>query len=109
MNYVSRGRGDAEASGRWCILGTVIVQTRPATRGDTRFLAWVMQEAGRSHLESGLFEFLLPDAEKRLAFLDAVSNADARSFFHHENFLVAEIDGRQAAALSGYEPAVAAP
>ncbi len=85
------------------------VQIRPADRGDTRFLVWVMQEAARSHLEKGILDLCIPDDGKRLEFLDAAAHGDARSFFHYENFLVAEIDGRQAAALSGYEPAVASP
>ena len=84
-------------------------RVRPAERGDSRFLVWVMQEAARSHLDKGVMDLALPDDEQRWAFLDAASNADARSFFRYENFLVAEIDGRQVAALSGYEPMVAMP
>ncbi len=85
------------------------VKIRPADRGDTRFLVWVIQEAARSHLEKGIMDLVLPDDEKRLAFLDTVSHAEARSFFRYENFLVAEFDGRQVAALSAYEPAIAIP
>ncbi len=85
------------------------VQIRPADRGDTRFLVWVIQEAARSHLEKGIMDLIIPDDAKRLEFLDAVSHGDRRSFFRYENFLVAEIDGRQVAGLSGYEPAVATP
>jgi ribosomal protein S18 acetylase RimI-like enzyme len=87
----------------------VDVRIRPADRGDTHFLVWVIQEAARSHLEKGIMDLALPDDEKRLAFLDEVSRAEARSFFRYENFLVAEIDGRQVAALSAYEPAIAIP
>jgi len=87
----------------------VDVRLRPADRGDTHFLVWVIQEAARSHLEKGIMDLALPDGEKRLAFLDAVSNAEARSFFRYENFLVAEFDGRQVAALSAFEPAIAIP
>ncbi len=85
------------------------VRIRPADRGDTRFLVWVIQEAARSHLEKGIMDLILPDDQKRLAFLDAASHADVPSFFRYKNFLVAEIDGRQVAALSGYEPAIATP
>ena len=85
------------------------VSIRPADRGDTRFLVWVVQEAARSHLEKGVLDLAVPDDEKRLAFLDAVSHAEARSFFRYDNFLVAEIDGRQVAALSAFEPAIATP
>jgi translation initiation factor 4G len=87
----------------------VNVRIRPADRGDTRFLVWVMQEAARSHLEKGILDLVVPDDEKRLAFLDEVCHSDTLSFFHYTNFLVAEIDGRQAAGLSGYEPAIASP
>ena len=37
------------------------IDIRPAERGDTRFLAWVMQEAGRSHLPKGIFDVAIPD------------------------------------------------
>ena len=43
------------------------VKIRPADRGDTRFLVWVIQEAARSHLEKGVMDLALPDDEKRLA------------------------------------------
>ncbi len=48
------------------------VQIRPADRGDTRFLVWVIQEAARSHLEKGIIDLLVPDDAKRLAFLTSV-------------------------------------
>jgi translation initiation factor 4G len=85
------------------------LRIRQADRGDTRFLAWVIQEAARSHLEWGVMDMAIPDDEQRWAYLDAALHADARSFFHHTNFLVAEIDGRHVAALSGYEPKIAVP
>jgi translation initiation factor 4G len=81
------------------------VEIRPADRGDTRFLAWVMQAAARSHLPRGIWDVAIPDARARLDYLDALLGADTISFCHHSRFLVAEIDGRQAAALSAYEPA----
>ena len=77
---------------------------RPADRGDSRFVAWVIQEAARSHLERGIWDVALPDDARRSDFLDALARADARSFCHHRGFLIAEVDGRAAAALSGYEP-----
>jgi len=85
------------------------VRVREAEPGDTRFLAWVMQAAGRSHLPRGIWDVALPDDAERLDYLNALLGARAVSFCHHTNFLVAEIDGRQAAALSGYEPAVHLP
>jgi ribosomal protein S18 acetylase RimI-like enzyme len=86
---------------------TEAVRIRDADPGDVRFLAWVMQEAARSHLERGIWDFAFPDASLRIDFLAALAAAEGRSFFHHAGFLVAEIDGRAAAALSGYEPRLA--
>ncbi len=80
------------------------VEIRPADRGDTRFLAWVMQAAARSHLPRGIWDAAIPEDRARLDYLEALLSAETVSFCHHSRFLVAEIDGRQAAALSGYEP-----
>ena len=81
------------------------IEIRPADRGDTRFLAWVIQEAARSHLEFGITDFMLPDARQRIDFLDAMSRTPTRSLFHFSRFLVAETGGRPVAALSGYDGA----
>ncbi len=83
------------------------LRIRDAEPGDVRFIAWVMQEAARSHLERGIWDFAFPDAAQRIDFLAALASAEAPSFFQHAGFLVAEIDGRAAAALSGYEPRLA--
>jgi translation initiation factor 4G len=77
---------------------------RPATEDDVRFLAWVQQEAARSHLPYGFWDlaFIGPD-EWRLPLIERLVRAQARSFCHWSNFLIAEVDGQPAAALSGYE------
>ncbi len=64
-----------------------------------------MQTAARSHLPLGIWDVAIPDARPRLDYLDALLGSETVSFCHHSRFLVAEVDGRQAAALSGYEPA----
>ncbi len=81
-------------------------RVRPADRGDTRFVAWVIQEAARSHLEKGFWDVALTDEARRIDFLEALARSDARSFCHYRGFLIAEVDGRPAAALSGYEPRI---
>lgn len=77
---------------------------RPARLSDLPFLAWVQQEAARSHLPSGFWDLAFPgpDAD-RLRLIERIARADARSFCHWTRFLVAEVDGQPAAALSGYE------
>ena len=83
------------------------LRIRSADRGDSRFVAWVIQEAARSHLPAGVWDFALPDPDRRIDFLDALASAEARSFFSYQGFLIAELDGSPASALSGYEPAKA--
>jgi translation initiation factor 4G len=84
---------------------------RPARADDAAFLAWVMLAASRSHLPRGLWDLMLdaPDGEC-LAFLEKLALAEPGTFCHWSGFVVAEVDGHPAAALSGYDPgAVAEP
>ena len=70
------------------------VGTRPATAEDAPFLAWVMQEAGRSHLEKGIWVVMLPgDDEQRLEFVAELATTETLHFCHWSRFLVAEVDG----------------
>ena len=79
---------------------------RPATLADTPFLAWVQQEASRSHLPFGFWDVAIPGPDEyRLRIIERVSRAEARSFAHWSRFLVAEVDGQAAAGLSAYDDA----
>ncbi|MFN8544790.1 MAG: GNAT family N-acetyltransferase [Candidatus Binatia bacterium] len=79
---------------------------RPATRDDVPFLAWVQQEAARSHLPFGFWDIAFPGPDEyRLRLVEAVCAAEAISFCHWSRFLVAEVDGEPAAALSADDEA----
>src|SRR5262249_50335340 len=82
---------------------------RAATEDDAPFLAWVQQEASRSHLPFGFWDLAIPGPDEfRLPVIEKICRAQARSFCHWSGFLVAEVDGRPAAGLSGYErPSIA--
>ena len=54
------------------------LRIRDAEPGDVRFIAWVMQEAARSHLERGIWDFAFPDAAQRIDFLAALASAGKR-------------------------------
>ena len=86
------------------------IHIRPAVESDVPFLAWVQQEAARSHLPQGFWDLAFPGPEAdRLRIVGRLCKASARSFCHWTGFLVAEADGRAAAALSAYtKPSVAA-
>jgi len=67
------------------------------------FIAWVVLTAARSHVGHSLFDAYAGGSEEdRLRFLETLVATDARHFIHYANFIVAEVDGRPAAALSGY-------
>ena len=79
---------------------------RPATRDDVPFLADVVMRAARSHVEKGLWDIAIPDsatAERdRLRCIEGVLATDQVSWCHYSNFIVAEVEGECAAALSAF-------
>ncbi len=77
---------------------------RAATVEDAEFLAWVMLSAFRSHLTVGIWDIGLPGPEHaRLDFLKALCSTPTDHMAHWSRFLIAEVDGEPAAALSAYE------
>jgi translation initiation factor 4G len=67
------------------------------------FLAWVQLTAFRSHLPRGMWDLFLDGPEGDcLRFLEAFAVTDTRHWGHYANFIVAEVDGTPAAALTGY-------
>jgi translation initiation factor 4G len=84
----------------------VTARIRAAGRDDAPFLSWVIQEAARSHLPRGMWDVIFPGVEhERLGYIQSLVRHEARSFCHYQGFLIAELDGRPAAALSAYVPA----
>src|SRR6185295_12055352 len=79
------------------------IQVRPAREADVPFVAWVQQEASRSHLPFGFWDLAFPGPDSyRLRIMERICSSAAKSFCHWSGFLVAEVDGRPAAGLSGY-------
>ncbi len=67
------------------------------------FLAWVMMTAHRSHVEKGLWDFVVGGSEADcLRYLEALAVTERAHWAHHSTFVIAEADGRPAAALCGY-------
>src|SRR3990170_361691 len=77
-----------------------------AGREHAGFLAWVMLTAHRSHLERGLWDFIVGGSEAEcLRYLEALAVTEQAHWAHYSTFIVAEVDGRPAAALCGYSEA----
>src|SRR4030042_1240099 len=83
------------------------VEIRSATVDDVPFLAWVMLTAARSHNKYGVWEHYVGGTEEDcLAFLRLIATTQKSHLFHHSVFIVAEVNGKKAGALSGYDPKV---
>jgi ribosomal protein S18 acetylase RimI-like enzyme len=73
---------------------------RRATPDDADFIAWTILTAQRGHRPRGWFDVALdwPEPLCRV-FVRRVALAQSRSWWHTSHFLIAEVDGRPAAAL----------
>ncbi len=67
------------------------------------FIAWAQLTAFRSHLERGMWDFFVGGSElDTLRFLEAFATTEARHWGSYQGFIIAEVDGTPAAALTGY-------
>src|SRR5271166_212841 len=72
---------------------------------DAVFLARVMMLASRGHLRRGVWDLIAGGAEDNcLDYLRRLALAEPVSLCHYSSFIVAECDGRPAAALCGFDP-----
>jgi translation initiation factor 4G len=73
---------------------------RRARPEDADFIAWTILTAQRGHLARGWFDIALDWPEPLCrAFVRRIALAQSRSWWHTSHFLIAEADGRPAAAL----------
>jgi len=80
---------------------------RSAGPDDASFLAWVMLAAGRSHLSYGVWDHYVGGTEQDcLSFLGLIATTEKPHLFHYSTFIMAEVNGQKAGALSGYDPKV---
>lgn len=84
------------------------IPIRRARREDSDFLAWVMLAASRAQLKRGIWDLIIcggehAEDEACLDYLKRLAVAEPRSLYHYENFLIAELEGKPAAALCGFE------
>ncbi len=81
------------------------VEIRLARPEDASFLGWAIFAAGRSHCQRGVWDVILGRPEDEcLAFLELLAATETPHMFHYACSIVAEVDGRPVAALSGYDP-----
>ena len=77
---------------------------RPATPADASFLGRVMLLASRSHVARGAWDIMFDGTDDEvIGLLARMARADARSWCQWAGFVIAEVDGRPAAALSRFD------
>ena len=82
---------------------------RRADPKDADFIAWTILASQRGHLPRGWFDIALGWPEPQcLAFARWIALTPSRSWWHISQFLIAEVDGTPAAALSALHAAGAA-
>jgi ribosomal protein S18 acetylase RimI-like enzyme len=67
------------------------------------FVAWVQNTAFRSHMPKSMWDFFVgKDEAEVLRFLEAFATTEAKHWGSYEGFLIAEVGGTPAAAMTGY-------
>jgi ribosomal protein S18 acetylase RimI-like enzyme len=78
---------------------------RSGRADDADFLARVMMLASRGHLRRGVWDLIAGGSEENcLDYLRRLALAEPVSLCHFSSFIVAEHDGKPAAALCGFDP-----
>jgi ribosomal protein S18 acetylase RimI-like enzyme len=76
---------------------------REALDEDAPFVGWAILAATRSQMPRGWFDITLAlDEPGCLAFTTRLARAEARSWWHYSNFVIAESGGAPAAALCAF-------
>ncbi|HWI09766.1 MAG TPA: GNAT family N-acetyltransferase [Burkholderiaceae bacterium] len=82
------------------MITTMALAIRPGNADDADFIARTILLAQRGPRPRGWFDFALAQDEPAvLAFLAKLAVAKPRSWYHVSQFLIAEVDGKPAAAL----------
>ena len=81
------------------------IKIREARPNDSDLIAWCMLMSGHSHLETGIWDLIIPLPEtKRMEYLAMLTLEYPRHLCHYREFLVAEVNGKPAGALEAFDP-----
>ena len=82
------------------------MKVRKANASDAEFLSWAVLESSRSGKKLGLFDLIFEESDDSVLLnkIGALLKSSNKSYVHLSNFMVAEVDGKESAALCGYEP-----
>ncbi|MDF1881967.1 GNAT family N-acetyltransferase [Sulfurimonas sp. MAG313] len=76
---------------------------RTAKVEDAEFISWAILESSRAGKKHGLFDLIFAPSKNINKSLENLVSNDVKTICHYSNFLIAEVDGKQAGALCGYD------
>ena len=85
------------------------IKIRSALQSDTAFLAKMMLDSSRAGKKFGMFDLIFDTTkdEEILEALEKLAQTDVKNHCHYNNFLIAEVDGKEVGTLCSYEPRIA--
>jgi len=76
---------------------------RTAKAEDAPFIAWAILESSRAGKQKGLFDMIFSPSSDIPKSLEKLITNDIKTICHYSNFLIAEVDGKDAGALCSYD------
>lgn len=76
---------------------------RAAKVEDAEFISWAILESSRAGKKHGLFDLIFSPSKDIIKSLAKLVSHETKTICHYSNFLIAEVDGKQAGALCGYD------
>ncbi|PHR57076.1 MAG: acyl-CoA acyltransferase [Arcobacter sp.] len=76
---------------------------RTAKVEDAKFISWAILESSRAGKKHGLFDLIFAPSKDIVKSLMKLVSHETKTICHYSNFLIAEIDGKPAGALCGYD------
>jgi len=85
------------------------IKIRKATASDSTFLAQMILQSCRAGKKEGIFDLIFKEKsdEALISNLKKLTQTNAKNHCHYENFLIAELDGKNVGTLCSYEPRIA--
>jgi len=79
------------------------MKIRTAKVEDASFITWAILESSRAGKKKGIFDLIFSPSGNVEKTLEALVVHDIKTVCHYSNFLIAEVDGKVAGALCGYD------
>ena len=85
------------------------IKIKKANVTDAPFLAQMILQSSRAGKKEGIFDLIYQTNDNKtiLSNLEKLTQTTAKNHCHYNNFLIAELDGKNVGTLCSYEPRIA--